>query len=99
MSNTPKTHEHSGTKKAPKPRGVRKSPEKARRCAISGTTNTSARHGTKQAILIEMLSRAKGATIEEMAAKSRSSPLRPASLARRRRVDLLRPPSACSCTW
>ncbi len=70
MSITPKTHEHSGTKKSPKPRGVRKSPKKARRSATSEKTDTSARDGTKRAILIEMLSRAKGATIEEMAAKT-----------------------------
>ncbi len=70
MSNTLKSHEHTGTKKSPKPRGVHKSTKKARRGAISETTNTSARRGTKQDILIEMLSRAKGATLEEMAAKT-----------------------------
>ncbi len=70
MINTPKTHEHSGTKKSPKPRGVRKSPKKARRSATNADAKIPTRRGTKQAILIEMLSRAKGATIEEMAAKT-----------------------------
>ncbi len=70
MINTPKTHEHSGTKKSPKPRGVRKSPKKARRSATNADVKIPTRRGTKQAILIEMLSRAKGATIEEMAAKT-----------------------------
>ncbi len=66
MSLTPKTRRHTGAKQARKPRGTRKATKTARRGA---TTDTSARHGTKQAILIEMLSRAKGATIEEMAAR------------------------------
>ena len=70
MSITPKTHRHTGAKQARKPRGTRKATKTARRGATSEKTDTSARHGTKQAILIEMLSRAKGATIEEMAAKT-----------------------------
>ncbi len=70
MSLTPKTHRHTGAKQARKPRGTRKATKTVRRGATSEKTDTSARHGTKQAILIEMLSRAKGATIEEMAAKT-----------------------------
>ncbi len=53
MSITPKTHEHSGTKKSPKPRGVRKSPKKARRGATNADAKIPTRRGTKQAILID----------------------------------------------
>jgi hypothetical protein len=66
MSNSPKT----SAKQTQKPRQARKATKKARRGAKSGTTNTLARRGTKQDFLIEMLSSAKGATIEEMAAKT-----------------------------
>ena len=48
----------------------RKPAKKARRGAASETVNGSARRGTKQAILIEMLRRSKGATIEQMTAKT-----------------------------
>ncbi len=70
MSITPKTHRHTGAKQAQKPRGTRKATKTARRGATSEKTDTSARHGTKQAILIEMLRRPKGATIEQMTAKT-----------------------------
>ena len=70
MSITPKTHRHTGAKQARKPRGTRKATKTARRGATSEKTDTSARHGTKQAILIEMLNRSKGATIADMAAKT-----------------------------
>ncbi len=70
MSITPKTHRHTGAKQARKPRGTRKATKTARRGATSEKTDTSARHGTKQAILIEMLKRSKGATIAEMATKT-----------------------------
>ncbi len=70
MSITPKTHRHTGAKQARKPRGTRKATKTARRGATSEKTDTSARHGTKQAILIEMLRRPKGATIEQMTAKT-----------------------------
>ncbi len=70
MSTTPKTHRHTGAKQAQKPRGTRKATKTARRGATSEKTDTSARHGTKQAILIEMLRRPKGATIEQMTTKT-----------------------------
>ncbi len=54
---------------------TRKPAKKARRGAASKgaaskKVNGSARRGTKQAILIEMLKRSKGATIADMAAKT-----------------------------
>ena len=70
MSITPKTHRHTGAKQARKPRGTRKATKTARRGATSEKTDTSARHGTKQAILIEMLRRPNGATIQQMSAKT-----------------------------
>ena len=70
MSITPKTHRHTGAKQAQKPRGTRKATKTARRGATSEKTDTSARHGTKQAILIEMLRRPNGATIQQMSAKT-----------------------------
>lgn len=68
MSIAPKTSQHSGAKQARKLREARKSTKTARHGATSGTTNTSVRRGTKQAILIEMLSRAKGATLTDLVA-------------------------------
>ncbi len=70
MSITPKTRRHTGAKQARKPRGTRKATKTARRGATSEKTDTSARHGTKQAILIEMLRRHNGATIQQMSAKT-----------------------------
>ncbi len=70
MSITPKTRRHTGAKQARKPRGTRKATKTARRGATSEKTDTSARHGTKQAILIEMLRRPNGATIQQMSAKT-----------------------------
>ncbi len=70
MINTPKTQRHTGAKQARKPRKARKTTKTARRGATSKKTDTLARRGTKQTILIEMLSGAKGATIEEMVAKT-----------------------------
>ena len=49
---------------------TRKPTKKARRGAASKKVNGRARRGTKQAILIEMLRRPKGATIEQMTAKT-----------------------------
>ncbi len=49
---------------------TRKPAKKARRGAASEKVNGSARRGTKQAILIEMLRRPNGATIEQMTAKT-----------------------------
>ncbi len=66
MSNTPKTRQHSGAKQPKKPRGARKAAKKAQRSARPRKTDTPARGGTKQAILIEMLSHPKGVTIAEI---------------------------------
>ena len=66
MSITPKTHRHTGAKQARKPRGTRKATKTTRRGATSEKTDTTARHGTKQAILIEMLSQPKGATLADL---------------------------------
>jgi uncharacterized protein DUF3489 len=66
MSNTPKARPHSGAKKPRKPRSTRKATKTVRRRATSEKTDTSARHGTKQAMLIEMLSQPKGATLEDL---------------------------------
>ncbi len=68
MSITPKTRRHTGAKQARKPRGTRKATKTARRGATSEKTDTSARRGTKQAILIEMLSQLKGATLADLVA-------------------------------
>ena len=49
---------------------ARKTVKKPRRSATNADAKTPTRHGTKQAILIELLKRPKGATIAEMAAKT-----------------------------
>ena len=49
---------------------TRKPAKKAHRGTASRKVNGSARRGTKQAILIEMLRRPNGATIEQMTAKT-----------------------------
>ena len=49
---------------------TRKPTKKARRGAASKKVNGRARRGTKQAILIEMLRRPNGATIQQMTAKT-----------------------------
>ncbi len=49
---------------------IRKPAKKARRGAASKKVNGRARRGTKQAILIEMLRRPNGATIQQMSAKT-----------------------------
>ena len=52
-------------------RSARKTAKKARRGATNATAKTpSRRAGTKQAILIELLERPKGATIEQMTTKT-----------------------------
>jgi hypothetical protein len=66
MSITPKTHRHTGAKQAQKPRGTRKATKAARRGATSEKTDTSARHGTKQALLIDLLKRKNGATLADL---------------------------------
>ena len=66
MINTPKTHRHTGAKQARKPRGTRKATKTARRGATSEKTDNSARHGTKQALLIDLLKRKNGATLADL---------------------------------
>ncbi len=66
MSNSPKAHRHSGAKQPKKPRGARQAAKKAQRSARPRNTNTPARGGTKQAILIEMMSHPKGVTIADL---------------------------------
>ncbi len=51
-------------------RSTRKTAKKTRRSATPRKADTPARRGTKQAILIELLKRPKGATIEQMTAKT-----------------------------
>jgi hypothetical protein len=66
MSNSPKTHQHSGAKQPKKPRGARKAAKKAQRSARPQKIEIPVRVGTKQAILIEMLSHPKGVAIAEL---------------------------------
>ncbi len=66
MSTNPKTRQHSGVKQPKKPRGARQSAKKAQRSARPRKTDTPGRGGTKQAILIEMLSHPKGVTIADL---------------------------------
>ncbi len=66
MSNSPKTHKHSGAEQTKKPRGARQAVKKAQRSARPRNTDTPARSGTKQAILIELLSHPKGVTITDL---------------------------------
>ncbi len=66
MSNSPKTRQHSGARQPKKPRGARQAAKKAPRSARPRNTNTPARGGTKQAILIEMMSHPKGVTIADL---------------------------------
>jgi hypothetical protein len=66
MSITPKTHRHTSAKQARKPRGTRKATKTAGHGATSEKTDTSARHGTKQALLIDLLKRKNGATLADL---------------------------------
>ncbi len=66
MSNSPKTRQHSRAKQPKKPRGARQAAKKAPRGARPRNTDTPARGGTKQAILIELLSHPKGVTIADL---------------------------------
>ncbi len=71
MSKIPKTRRTSGGKQPEKRRPARKTAKKARRRATNADAKIPARRrGTKQAILIELLKRPKGATIAEMATKT-----------------------------
>ena len=51
-------------------RSARKTAKNTRRGATSTDAKTPVRRGTKQAILIELLKRPKGATIEQMTTKT-----------------------------
>ncbi len=51
-------------------RSAHKTAKKARRGATHAAAKTQVRRGTKQAILIELLKRPKGATIADMTAKT-----------------------------
>ncbi len=70
MSKPSKTRKDSPRARSVKGTSTRKAAKKARRGAASKKVNGSARRGTKQAILIEMLRRPNGATIEQMTAKT-----------------------------
>ncbi len=66
MSNNTKTRQHSGARQTKKPRGARQSAKKAQRGARPRKIDAPARGGTKQAILIELLSHPKGVTIADL---------------------------------
>ncbi len=70
MSKPSKTRKDSPRARTAKGTPTRNPTKKARRGAASRRVDGSARCGTKQANLIEMLRRPKGATIEQMTAKT-----------------------------
>ncbi len=75
MSKPSKSRKESPRTRTAKGTPTRKPTKKARRGAVSKgaaskRVNGSARRGTKQAILIEMLRRPNGATIQQMSAKT-----------------------------
>ncbi len=70
MSKIPKTRKVSRKIQSEKQRPPRKTAKKARRGATNAAAKSPARGVTKQAILIELLKRPKGATIEQMAGKT-----------------------------
>ncbi len=70
MPKPSKSRKESPRARTAKGTPTRKPAKKARRGAASKKVNGSTRRGTKQAILIEMLKRSKGATIADMAAKT-----------------------------
>ncbi len=70
MPKPSKTRKESPRTRTAKGTPTRKPAKKARRGAASKKVNGVARRGTKQAILIEMLRRPNGATIEQMIAKT-----------------------------
>ncbi len=70
MSKPSKTRKDSPRARSAKGTPTRKPAKKARRGAASKKVNGSARRGTKQASLIELLRRPNGATIEQMTAKT-----------------------------
>ncbi len=70
MPKLSKTRKDSPRARTAKGTPTRKPAKEARRGAASKKVNGSARRGTKQAILIEMLRRPNGATIEQMTAET-----------------------------
>ncbi len=70
MSKPSKSLKESPRARTAKGTPTRKPAKKARRGAAFKKVNGGARRGTKQAILIEMLRRPNGATIEQMSAKT-----------------------------
>ena len=70
MSKPSKTRKDSPRARSVKGTSTRKAAKKARRSATSNKAHSTASGGTKQAILIEMLRRPNGATIEQMTAKT-----------------------------
>ncbi len=70
MSKPSKTRKDSPRARSVKGTSTRKAAKKARRSATPNKAHSTASGGTKQAILIEMLRRPKGASIEQMTAKT-----------------------------
>ena len=70
MSKPSKTRKDSPRARSAKGAAAGKTARRPRRSATSKNVNGGARPGTKQAILIEMLRRPKGATIQQMTAKT-----------------------------
>ncbi len=70
MSKYPKTPKNAPKAQTAKRATVRKPAKTARRGATSRKADSPARNGTKQALLVGMLQRPDGATIEQMTAKT-----------------------------
>ncbi len=70
MSKFPKTPKNAPKAQIVKRATVRKPAKTARRGATSRKADSPARNGTKQALLVGMLQRPNGATIEQMTAKT-----------------------------
>ncbi len=70
MPKPSKSRKESPRTRTPKGTPTRKPAKKARRGATSNKAHGTASGGTKQAILIEMLRRPKGATIQQMTTKT-----------------------------
>ena len=70
MSKHPKTGKNAPKAQTAKRATVRKPAKAARRSATSRKADSLARNGTKQALLVGMLQRSDGATIEQMTAET-----------------------------
>ena len=70
MSKFPKTPKNAPKAQTAKRATVRKPAKAARRRATPRKADSSTRNGTKQALLVGMLQRPDGATIEQMTAKT-----------------------------